>query len=127
MFQADACGPLHICEAERFLSAETTKVSEKSKKTFYESSWDLNPRAFLSKERGLTKLRHPSKLFGKKFDQKPFSKNTLPHFPLKDYKSTFGMSDLVKFFVEAGKLKKLKRRGWIQHGIKDAESVADHS
>lgn len=37
------------------------------------------------------------------------------------------MEPLIKFFIEIGKLKTLKRRGWVLRGVKDAESVADHA
>ena len=35
--------------------------------------------------------------------------------------------DLVKFFETVGRLKLEKRKGWVDRGVKDAESVADHS
>jgi len=35
--------------------------------------------------------------------------------------------NLIEFFTEIMKLKKLKRSGWIVSGVKDGESVADHS
>lgn len=35
--------------------------------------------------------------------------------------------DLLKFFDDVGKLKTLKRAGWVIRGIKNAESVAEHS
>jgi putative hydrolases of HD superfamily len=35
--------------------------------------------------------------------------------------------NILKFSLIAGKLKSLRRTGWIQSGIKDPESVADHS
>ena len=35
--------------------------------------------------------------------------------------------NLIKFFRELLKLKKLKRSGWIVSGVKNVESVADHS
>lgn len=35
--------------------------------------------------------------------------------------------NVVKFLIEAGKLKRVKRAGWITHGIKEPESVAEHS
>ncbi len=35
--------------------------------------------------------------------------------------------DFLKLFQTAGKLKKTKRTGWIKKGIKNAESIADHS
>jgi putative hydrolase of HD superfamily len=34
---------------------------------------------------------------------------------------------LVEFFREVMKLKKVKRSGWVVSGVKDAESVSDHS
>ncbi len=34
---------------------------------------------------------------------------------------------LVKFFHAAEQLKREKRKGWLDRGVKDAESVADHS
>lgn len=34
---------------------------------------------------------------------------------------------LVEFFETVGKLKQEKRQGWIDRGVKDSESVADHS
>ena len=37
------------------------------------------------------------------------------------------MEALIKFFIETGKLKTLKRRGWVLRGIKDPETVADHA
>ncbi len=35
--------------------------------------------------------------------------------------------NLLKFFNDVGKLKTLKRAGWVLRGIKNAESVAEHS
>jgi len=35
--------------------------------------------------------------------------------------------NLIEFFTEVMKLKKVKRSGWIVSGVKDVESVADHS
>ena len=35
--------------------------------------------------------------------------------------------NLVGFLIEVGKLKKLNRKGWIIHRVKNSESVADHS
>ena len=35
--------------------------------------------------------------------------------------------DLVRFFHEIGRLKEIKRTGWINYGVKNGESVADHS
>ena len=37
------------------------------------------------------------------------------------------VNDLVKFLKEITKLKKVKRSGWVRVGIKNSESVADHS
>jgi putative hydrolase of HD superfamily len=37
------------------------------------------------------------------------------------------LEDLLNFLILAGKLKKLPRTGWLESGIKDPESVADHS
>jgi putative hydrolases of HD superfamily len=34
---------------------------------------------------------------------------------------------LIDFIVEAGKLKRLPRTGWVECGVPDPESVADHS
>ena len=36
-------------------------------------------------------------------------------------------SNLLKIFRNAGKLKKEKRSGWVKSGVKNPESVADHS
>lgn len=35
--------------------------------------------------------------------------------------------DIIKFLLEVGKLKKVKRTGWLLKGIKMPESVAEHS
>ncbi len=35
--------------------------------------------------------------------------------------------DLIKFFQTVGKLKEEKRCGWVDRGVKNAESVAEHS
>ena len=35
--------------------------------------------------------------------------------------------NIVKFLIEAGKLKRVKRKGWVIHGVKEPESVAEHS
>lgn len=35
--------------------------------------------------------------------------------------------ELFKFSLTAGKLKTIKRKGWVRHKIKEPESVADHS
>lgn len=37
------------------------------------------------------------------------------------------MEDLARFFYEAGLLKRIKRSGWWVAGVKDPESVAEHS
>lgn len=37
------------------------------------------------------------------------------------------MKDIVKYIYEIGQLKIIKRSGWWRAGIKDPESVADHS
>jgi len=37
------------------------------------------------------------------------------------------MDKLLSLVINVGKLKKIKRRGWIRAGIEEAESVADHS
>lgn len=37
------------------------------------------------------------------------------------------MTDLIKFFKEVGKLKKTVRTGWKVAGVKDPESVAEHT
>ncbi len=36
------------------------------------------------------------------------------------------MKDLLDFLIEVGKLKGKKRRGWLIHGIKDAETTSEH-
>lgn len=36
------------------------------------------------------------------------------------------MKDILNFLIEVGKLKGKKRRGWMMHGIKDAETTAEH-
>lgn len=38
-----------------------------------------------------------------------------------------GLKDVTKFFLEAGALKNISRSGWQVAGIKNPESVADHS
>ncbi|MBL7206642.1 MAG: HD domain-containing protein [Candidatus Aenigmarchaeota archaeon] len=35
--------------------------------------------------------------------------------------------NILKFLQEVNKLKQLKRTGWVERGVKDAESSADHS
>jgi putative hydrolases of HD superfamily len=37
------------------------------------------------------------------------------------------MDKCLDLFFDAGKLKKVKRAGWVNAGVKNAESVADHS
>ncbi len=37
------------------------------------------------------------------------------------------MSDLIDFFFEAGQLKRVKRSGWWLIGVKDPETIAEHS
>ncbi|MBU0530392.1 MAG: HD domain-containing protein [Candidatus Aenigmatarchaeota archaeon] len=34
--------------------------------------------------------------------------------------------DMIRFFMEVGNLKKLKRGGWLLDGIKNSETIADH-
>lgn len=36
-------------------------------------------------------------------------------------------NDLIAFFRQAGRLKSIAREGWVRVGVKDPESVADHS
>lgn len=36
------------------------------------------------------------------------------------------MEELLKFFVEVGKLKRMPRRGWVINQIKNPESIAEH-
>jgi len=36
------------------------------------------------------------------------------------------MEDLINFFIEVGKLKRMPRRGWVINQIKDPESIAEH-
>lgn len=36
------------------------------------------------------------------------------------------MEELVNFFIEIGKLKKMPRRGWVINQIKNPESIAEH-
>ena len=36
------------------------------------------------------------------------------------------MKDLLDFFIEVGKLKRMPRRGWIINQIKNPESIAEH-
>ncbi len=36
------------------------------------------------------------------------------------------MKDLLNFFIEIGKLKLIKRKGWVINQLKDPESIAEH-
>jgi len=36
------------------------------------------------------------------------------------------MKDILNFLIEVGKLKRKKRRGWLIHKIKDAETTSEH-
>jgi len=36
------------------------------------------------------------------------------------------MKDLIDFFINIGKLKEMKRRGWVINRIKNPESIANH-
>lgn len=37
------------------------------------------------------------------------------------------MENFLNFFIEIGKLKKMPRRGWIIRGVKNPESIAEHT
>ena len=37
------------------------------------------------------------------------------------------MDQIIKFFIEVGKLKGMPRRGWVIRGIKNSESIAEHT
>lgn len=37
------------------------------------------------------------------------------------------MDEIIKFFIEIGKLKKMPRQGWVLRGIKNPESIAEHT
>lgn len=37
------------------------------------------------------------------------------------------MRDILEFFKTVGNLKRIKRTGWVLKGIKEAESIADHT
>lgn len=37
------------------------------------------------------------------------------------------MENLIKFLIETGKLKKIVRTGWVLRGVKNPESIADHT
>lgn len=37
------------------------------------------------------------------------------------------MSELIDFLIDIGKLKKMKRRGWVLRGVKNPETIAEHS
>ena len=50
-------------------------------------------------------------------------------FPLGAQKNYQNMNyqEILKVLISVGKIKKVKRSGWVKRGVKDAESVADHS
>jgi len=35
--------------------------------------------------------------------------------------------NMLEFFQEIGKMKRMKRRGWVMNGVKEPESIAEHS
>lgn len=37
------------------------------------------------------------------------------------------MKDLIRFLVEAGKLKRIRRKGWLIRGVVDPETIAEHT
>ncbi len=37
------------------------------------------------------------------------------------------MKDLLNFLIEVGKLKRMKRKGWVLRGVKDPETIAAHT
>jgi len=37
------------------------------------------------------------------------------------------MKNLIDFFIETGKLKKMKRTGWVLRNVKDPETIAEHT
>ena len=37
------------------------------------------------------------------------------------------MDNILKFFIKSGELKNMPRRGWVLRGVKNPESIADHS
>lgn len=37
------------------------------------------------------------------------------------------MDEILKFFIKIGELKNMPRRGWVLRGVKNPESIADHS
>ena len=37
------------------------------------------------------------------------------------------MKDLLNFLIEVGKLKRIKRKGWVLRGVKDPETIAAHT
>jgi putative hydrolase of HD superfamily len=37
------------------------------------------------------------------------------------------MQNLINFFIEVGKLKKMRRKGWVLRGVKDPETIAAHT
>ncbi|MCG2686220.1 HD domain-containing protein [Candidatus Parcubacteria bacterium] len=40
---------------------------------------------------------------------------------------TTNPQDLINFFTKVGQLKKIKRTGWVLRGVREPESIADHS
>jgi len=44
-----------------------------------------------------------------------------------DYIVTVDINELIDFIIEAGRLKRLRRTGWVESGVPNPESVADHS
>ena len=36
------------------------------------------------------------------------------------------MDEIIKFFIEIGKLKGMPRRGWVIREVKNPESIAEH-
>ncbi|MDP3998177.1 MAG: HD domain-containing protein [bacterium] len=37
------------------------------------------------------------------------------------------MENIIRFLIEAGKLKRIKRTGWVLRGVKNPETIADHT
>lgn len=37
------------------------------------------------------------------------------------------MQDFIDFLIQVGKLKKMKRKGWVYRGVKNPETIAEHS
>ena len=42
-------------------------------------------------------------------------------------KSNLKLSNIIKFFEISGVLKRIRRTGWVNTGVYEPESVADHS